>query len=74
MLENMKVFFTPGDLVQIKHDLPNKPVMLVKGKETKAIRGEDASHFLGIRCFWFTTNGEYQEQIYSTKDISHVTK
>jgi hypothetical protein len=72
MVDNMdKVFYTAGDVVQIKHPLPNKPVMLVKGKETKTIRADQVSHFLGIKCFWFTTNGEYQENIFSTKDLEH---
>lgn len=70
MIENIeKIFFIPGDLVTIKHDLPNKPIMLVKGKETKTIRGADSTHFVGIKCFWFTTEGLYQESIYNTKDL-----
>lgn len=74
MIENMnKVFFTPGDIVTIKHDLHYKPLMLVKGKETRTIRGDDSTHFLGIKCFWFSTEGIYQEQIFSTKDLVHLT-
>lgn len=69
-----KIFFTPGDLVTIKHELPNKPVMLVKGKETKTIRGAEKDYFVGIRCVWFTADGTFQEEIFSTKDLSHVTK
>ena len=75
MIDNMdKIFFAPGDVVTIKHDLPFKPVMLVKGKETKTIRTSEGTHFLGIRCVWFTTELEYQEQIFSTKDLVHVSK
>ena len=77
MMEGMdKVFFTPGVMVTIKHDIPNKPIMLVKGKETKTFRelGDDKSttYFKGIKCFWFTTLGEYQEQVFNTKDLIHV--
>lgn len=73
MIENVdKIFFIPGDLVTIKHDLPNKPIMLVKGKETKTIRGADSTHFVGIKCFWFTTEGLYQEIVLNTKDIQKV--
>lgn len=75
MLENFdkeKVFFTPGDVVIIKHDIDNKPKMLVKGKETKTIRGEEGVHFKGIRCVWFTKNGELQESVFNTKDLVHV--
>lgn len=72
-MENVdKVFYTAGDVVTIKHPLPCKPIMLVKGKETKTIKGAEGSHFLGIRCFWFTFQGEYQENIFSTKDLMHV--
>jgi len=73
MIENIeKVFFIPGDLVTIKHDLPNKPTMLVKGKETKTFKDIEGAHFIGIKCFWFTTEGLYQESIYNTKDLSKV--
>jgi uncharacterized protein YodC (DUF2158 family) len=68
--EKEKIFFLPGDLVTIKQPLPNKPVMLVKGKETKLVRKQDdASHLKGIRCQWFTSNGELQEAVFSTKDL-----
>lgn len=74
-MENInKVFFTPGDLVTIKHDLVNKPRMLVIGKETKTIidKSSEASHFKGIKCFWFTADHVYQEKTFSTKDLVHV--
>ncbi len=69
-----RVFFTPGNVVTLKQDLPNKPTMIVKSKETKTIRDTDTSHFIGIKCFWFTDNGFYQEQIFSTKDLTHKEK
>lgn len=73
MLENIeKIFFVPGDLVQIKHSLTYKPRMLVKGKETRIMKDEDKNHFLGIKCFWFTTDGLYQEQVFNTKDLTKV--
>lgn len=73
MLDNIeKIFFIPGDVVRIKHDLTNKPDMLVKGKETKTLRDAASTHFIGIRCFWFTTEGLYQEQIFNTKDLIKV--
>jgi cytochrome c oxidase assembly protein Cox11 len=67
-----KVFFIPGDVVRIKHALTNKPDMLVKGKETKTFKDAAGAYFVGIRCFWFTTEGLYQEQIFNTKDICKV--
>lgn len=73
MLENIdKIFFIPGDVVRIKHNISNRPDMLVKGKETKTIRDQSGTHFLGIKCFWFTSDGLYQEQIFSTKDLLKV--
>lgn len=73
MIEDLnKIFFTPGDVVTIKHDVSNKPQMLVKGKESKTIKDKDGQHFLGIRCFWFTTDGVFQEQVFSTKDLIHL--
>lgn len=74
MVEHMnKVFFTPGDRVTIKHEIPNKPTMLVRGKETTLVKKEgEASYFKGIKCFWFTLDNLYQEQIFSTKDLIHI--
>jgi uncharacterized protein YodC (DUF2158 family) len=73
MIDNIqKIFFIPGDVVTIKHDLDNKPKMLVKGKETKTLKDAEGTYFLGLRCFWFTTEGLYQEQIFSTKDLHKV--
>ena len=49
-----KIYFNPGDLVTLKQDLPNKPVMLVVKKETKSIRPfnkeDSVEYFLGIKC------------------------
>lgn len=71
-----KIFFNPGDIVKLNKDIPNAPVMYVVGKKTMMFRpGEGASDearrkFLnGIICRWFTTNGELQEAVFSTKDI-----
>ena len=66
-----KVFFMPGDLVTIKQDLPNKPIMLVVKKETFIYKKEDQS-LKGIRCRWFTTDGYLQEEIFNTKDLIKV--
>lgn len=67
-----KIYFQPGDLVTIRQDLPNKPVMIVVKKETLTFRPTDGSRedFLkGIRCFWFTEIGELQEHVFNTKDL-----
>lgn len=69
--EDEKVYFQPGDLVTIKHDLANKPKMLVKNKESRIVNSKD-THFQGIRCFWFTSNGELQEAVFNTKDLEKI--
>lgn len=73
------VYFNPGDVVELKQDIPNKPIMLVVKKETSLFkhdrRAEDKRPVLkGIRCRWFTSTGELQEAIFNTKDIKHISK
>lgn len=71
-----KVYYLPGDLCVIKHDLPFKPLMVVKKKVTRMIKPgplETKRDFLqGIVCYWFLTTGEYQENIFSTKDLKKI--
>jgi len=70
-----KIYFVPGDIVTIKHNIANKPEMIVKAKETKLIKKDnDNTTFIGIRCFWFKTDGELQEHIFNTKDLVHINK
>lgn len=76
-MENDKIYFLPGDLVTLKQDMPNKPVMLVVKKETLTFRPnkdneEKEDFFKGIRCRWFTTTQELQESIFNTKDLIKV--
>lgn len=66
-----KTFFIPGDIVTIRHNIPFKPIMWVEGKETKLIKKDDASHFIGMKCSWFNTNLELQKAVISTKDLVH---
>lgn len=68
-----KTMFLPGDLVTIRQELPNKPVMVVVRKESTIFRDENKTNNLrGIRCRWFTINGELQEAIWNTKDLIKV--
>lgn len=78
MMENLeedKVYFNAGDIVQLKQDIPNKPTMIVVKKETSLFkhdskRLEDKRSILkGIRCRWFTSTGELQENVFNTKDL-----
>lgn len=74
MEKEQKQFFLPGDIVTIRQDIPNKPVMLVVKKVTKTIRTESliGDFFQGILCRWFTSTGQLQEAIYNTKDLKKL--
>ena len=66
------IFYKPGDIVQIKQDIHNKPLMIVVKKETSLFKNnmEDKKNVLkGIRCRWFTTTGQLQETVWNTKDL-----
>lgn len=66
-----KVFFNPGDLVILKQDIPNKPVMYVVEKVTTSYKKDGITNtiFKGIRCRWFDTTQNLQEAVFSTKDL-----
>ena len=69
------IFYKPGDIVTLKQDIPNKPLMIVVKKETSLFKNtmEDKKNGLkGIRCRWFTTAGQLQETIWNTKDLQLV--
>lgn len=70
---NDKIFFQPGDIVQLRQDIPNKPTMLVVKIERSIIKNDDQSPYLrGVKVRWFTTQGQIQEAIFSTKDLIKV--
>lgn len=77
-LRDDRIFFLPGDLVTMRKGVPNAPVMVVKGKETKMVRADSngerdpKEYFKGIRCFWFSTTGELQEAVFNTKDLKKL--
>ena len=73
-MEDNNIYFNPGDIVQLKQDIPNKPIMIVVKKETSLFKHDrkidDKRPILkGIRCSWFTSTGELQESIFNTKDL-----
>lgn len=75
IINDEKVFFVPGDLCQVKHDLPMKPTMYVVEKLTRSMvskDGEKSSVFIGIKCRWFDINMVLREAVFSTKDLIHV--
>ena len=68
-----KMMFFPGDLVTLRQELPNKPMMVVVRKESTIFRDENKTNSLkGIRCRWFTTKNELQEAVWNTKDLIKV--
>lgn len=66
-----KQFFLPGDVVTLRQDIPDKPIMLVVKKVVKNIKIADKrnDYFQGILCRWFTKDSMLQEAIYNTKDL-----
>lgn len=69
MNEDQKVFFQPGDLCQIRQNIPNKPIMMVYRVERSIMRNNGRDLLKGVKCRWFTENGQLQEAIFSTKDL-----
>ena len=73
-----KIFFVPGEVVTIKQDILNKPLMVVKSIDKVTIRSKTTEHqspratLFGITCFWFSTQGVMQESRFNTKDLMHV--
>lgn len=51
--ENEKIYFVAGDLVEVRHEIENKPKMFVTDKIIKSIKDKDGnveSVFLGLKC------------------------
>ena len=67
----------PGELVTLRQDIPNKPIMIVVKKETSVFKHQKKIDdkrpiLIGIKCRWFTKNGELQEATFSTKDLIKI--
>ena len=74
-IEQEKIFFIAGDIVEVRHDIENKPKMFVTDKITKSIKDKDGNIenvFLGLKCKWYDKNQVLHEAIFSTKDLKHV--
>lgn len=74
-MEDDKIYFLPGDVVQLKQNIPNKPIMIVVKKETNIFKNqgvESAPILKGIKCRWFTTDGFLQEAVWNTKDLQKI--
>lgn len=68
--QDEKIFFQPGDMVQMKQDIPNKPIMVVYRIERSIMKNNEGKDYLrGVKCRWFSTDGKLQEAVFSTKDL-----
>ena len=74
-VQDNKTYFCAGDIVTLRQDIRNKPIMLVVRKETSIFKHDKEkiqnkkSILVGIRCRWFTSDGTLQEALFSTKDL-----
>jgi uncharacterized protein YodC (DUF2158 family) len=69
-----KIFFSAGETVKVKQNIDG-PLMVVKMVNKANVRGEaDKPMLIGVTCFWFTKNNEYQSQMFSTKDLQKASK
>ena len=54
MIDEVKVFYAPGDIVKLRHEsIENRPAMLVKEKVEKSFKdreGNLSNTFIGIKC------------------------
>lgn len=75
-MDDDRIFFKAGDIVTLKQDVPNKPIMMVVCKVTSLFKHDktkDKNHILlGIKCRWFTSTGELQEAVFNTKDLLKI--
>ena len=70
------VFFKSGEIVRLKQNVINRPEMIVDSipKARMPREGEDKkkSVLLGVKCYWFTSTGFYQEKTFNSKDLEKV--
>lgn len=65
-----KIYFSPGNVVTLKQNIPNKPLMIVQRVERSILRNKEGRDILkGVKCRWFTEDGHVQEAVFSTKDL-----
>jgi hypothetical protein len=64
-----KIFFSSGDIVVVKHDIPNKPFMIVQSIDKLPVAVGDRIALLGVTCIWFSSDLKLQKSRFSTKDI-----
>jgi hypothetical protein len=50
----------------VKHDIPNRPFMIVQSIDKLPVASGDRVALLGVTCIWFSSDLKLQK---STKDI-----
>lgn len=70
-MNDEKVFFNPGELVKVRGiDGPTMVVQKVDRLEKLDTRTNvNERVLLGISCFWFTLDYQYQVARFNTKDL-----
>jgi uncharacterized protein YodC (DUF2158 family) len=68
--QNDGLFFSPGDVVVLKQNLGNKPIMMVKTID-RASELHEKPKLIGVTCMWFNLNQDLQTARFSTKDLQH---
>ncbi len=69
-ISDEKIYFQPGDICQMKQDIPNKPKMVVVRIERSIMKNTDGKDYLkGVRCRWYSADQKLQEAVFSTKDL-----
>ncbi len=75
-MELDRVYFAPGDLCKVRHNVDFVPTMWVVEKVTRNIKNKESGDietmFLGIKCRWFDSTGVLQEALFSTKDLELI--
>ena len=75
-MEIEKLYLTPGMVVRVRHNIDNRPKMIVSEKVTRSVKSKDNEDydtmFLGIKCIWFDKNGVLQSGIFNTKDLELI--
>ena len=68
--QDEKIFFRPGDICEMKQDIPNKPKMVVVRIERSIMKNNEGKDYLrGVRCRWYSSDQKLQEAVFSTKDL-----
>lgn len=75
-MELEKTYIAPGDILRVRHDIENRPLMWAVEKVSRLVRNDETNErepmFVGIKCRWFDKNQCLQEAVLSTKDLEIV--